>query len=166
MDAATLPAPSSNCTLAVWCVVVDALSATGAFSSDDNLEFQGNFDASTSAPPVALAPAKVGQILPVLVRRLGTCAVTARRGRGSEEFGPLETIPLQRRAHHRSVQAALKDAGLQPSDIALRPIELPNCSLHASLPECCASAAPQTRLHGLRWFFSREGGRAKFARES
>jgi hypothetical protein len=61
-------------------------------------------------------------------------------------------------------KAALKDSGLQPSDIALRPIELPNCSLHASLPECCASAATRTRLHGLRWFFSREGGRAQFAR--
>jgi hypothetical protein len=31
-------------------------------------------------------------------------------------------------------KAALKDSGLQPSDIALRPIELPNCSLLLPFP--------------------------------
>jgi len=50
---------------------------------------------STSAPTVALAPAKVGQTLLLLVRRLGADDVTARRGRGSEEFAPLETMPHQ-----------------------------------------------------------------------
>ena len=45
--------------------------------------------------PSALAPAKEGQTLPRLVRRLGAYDVTTPRGRGSEEFGPLETIPHQ-----------------------------------------------------------------------
>ena len=38
------PAPSSDGTLAVWCDVVDTLSANGAFSSDETPEFRGNFD--------------------------------------------------------------------------------------------------------------------------
>jgi hypothetical protein len=45
--------------------------------------------------PSALAPAKVSQTLLLLVRRLGAYDVTTPRGRGSEEFGPLETIPHQ-----------------------------------------------------------------------
>src|ERR1700677_3274699 len=45
---------------------------------------------ATAAPTAALAHAKEGQILPVLVRRLGAYAVMARRERGSEEFGRLE----------------------------------------------------------------------------
>ncbi len=62
---------------------------------------------STSAPTVALAPAKEGQALPVLVRRLGAYAVTARRGRGWEEFGPLEPTPHQPETDpppHRTLQ--------------------------------------------------------------
>jgi hypothetical protein len=45
--------------------------------------------------PSALAPTKEGRILPVLVQRLGADDVTARRRRGSEEFGPLEMMPHQ-----------------------------------------------------------------------
>ena len=45
--------------------------------------------------PSALAPAKVAQTLLLLVRRLGADDVTTPRGRGSEEFGPLETMPHQ-----------------------------------------------------------------------
>jgi hypothetical protein len=48
---------------------------------------------STSAPPVALAPAKVAQTLRVWVRRLRADDVTTRRGRGSEGFGPWEAMP-------------------------------------------------------------------------
>jgi hypothetical protein len=43
--------------------------------------------------PSALAPAKEGQTLPRLVRRLGAYDVTTPRGRGSEEFGPLQSRP-------------------------------------------------------------------------
>ena len=45
--------------------------------------------------PSALAPAKVAQTLLLLVRSLGADDVTTPRGRGSEEFGPLETMPHQ-----------------------------------------------------------------------
>jgi hypothetical protein len=38
--------PSTDCALAVWCDVVDALSANGAFSSDENPGFRrGDLDA-------------------------------------------------------------------------------------------------------------------------
>ena len=48
---------------------------------------------STSAPTVALAPAKVALSLQRIRGRLGADDTTTRRGRGSEEFGPLETMP-------------------------------------------------------------------------
>ena len=90
---------SSDCALAVWSNVVDALSADGAFSSDENPRFRAIWMldpfALAAAPAVALAPAKVGQTLWVLLRRLGACTVRTRRGRGSEGFGPLELMPHQ-----------------------------------------------------------------------
>jgi hypothetical protein len=45
--------------------------------------------------PSALPPVKAGQTPLLLVRRLGADDVTARRRRGSEEFGPLEMMPHQ-----------------------------------------------------------------------
>ena len=83
---------SSDCALAVWSNVVDALSADGAFSSDENPRFRAIWMldpfALAAAPAVALAPAKVGQTLWVLLRRLGACTVRTCRGRDSEGFRP------------------------------------------------------------------------------
>ncbi len=90
---------SSDCALAVWSNVVDALSSDGAFSSDENPRFRAIWMldpfALAAAPAVALAPAKMRQTLLLLVRRLGACAVMTRRGRGWEGFGPLESMPQQ-----------------------------------------------------------------------
>ena len=49
---------------------------------------------SRRRPTAALAPVKLGRTLLQIVRRLGTDDVTARRGRGSEECGPLDAMPL------------------------------------------------------------------------
>jgi len=46
-----------------------------------------------AAPTAALAPVKLGQTLLLIMRRLGADDVTARRGRGSEEFCPLDATP-------------------------------------------------------------------------
>ncbi len=46
-----------------------------------------------AAPTAALAPVKLGRTLLLIIRPLGADDVTARRGRGSEEFGPLDAMP-------------------------------------------------------------------------
>ena len=46
-----------------------------------------------AALTVALAPVKLGRTLLLIIRRLGADDVKARRGRGSEEFGPLDAMP-------------------------------------------------------------------------
>ena len=46
-----------------------------------------------AALTAALAPVKLGRTLLLIIRRLGADDVTARRGRGSEEFGPLDAMP-------------------------------------------------------------------------
>ena len=51
--------------------------------------------------PSALAPAKVAQALLLLVRSLGAYDVTTPRGRGWEEFGPLEPMPQHQRGRIR-----------------------------------------------------------------
>jgi hypothetical protein len=46
-----------------------------------------------AAPTVALAPVKLGRTLLLMMRRFGADDGTARRGRGSEEFGPSDAMP-------------------------------------------------------------------------
>jgi hypothetical protein len=46
-----------------------------------------------AAPTVAFAPVKLGRTLLLMMRRFGADDVTARRGRGSEEFGPSDAMP-------------------------------------------------------------------------
>ena len=79
--------------------------------------------------PSALAPAKEGQTLPRLVRRLGAYDVTTPRGRGSEEFGPLETIHINRgRIHLPRLESRGRDTMRLSSNPACGDLVSDNCT--------------------------------------
>ena len=98
------PAPSSDCTPAFWVTWSTSLTATGALSPPMTTpEFRGNSTLIfVFRRPLGgrFGAREVGQTLRLLVRRLGACAVITRRGRGWEEFGPLDRMRLQQGRIH------------------------------------------------------------------
>ena len=91
--------PSRNACPFIW-LHVGRLTGRGRQSPPTAHSRQRRIPSSAAIwmlDPSALAPAKVAQTLLLLVRSLGAYDVTPPRGRGSEEFGPLETIPHQQR---------------------------------------------------------------------